>query len=532
MMQQPGNGMAPPQYQQQQQQQPQQQWMMPQQHPPHMWAQQQVAPQQMIQQYGGGNSGGSGDEIKSLWIGDLQYWMDETYVSNCFLPTGDVATVKIIRNKQSGQPEGYGFIEFRSRAGAENALQTYNGTPMPSSEQNFRLNWATLGAGTYPSCKGAKVVTDRTTGRSKGYGFVRFGDESEQMRAMTEMNGVVCSSRPMRIGPAATKSGTVGGMQKAPYQSAQGSQGESDPNNTTIFVGGLDPSVSDDVLRQVFGQFGELIHVKIPVGKRCGFVQFANRACAEQALSILNGTELGGQSVRLSWGRSPSSKQVTEDYHYISTPDESVAAAGSSISITRLAVTVRRGTSWAAREGLLVFTFVGLGARIKLNSVLTAFAEYVFSAGIPSFGALVRQSTTVENTLSSTQKKRLFQFLKESKGLPSMSNKNCDKGRRKLANSKNFVYTPTLPSGKSTILSSGPGSSGCSASGGVLTWCGEVPWCYVAYADVGYQGMKDTVAIGIVCLVYESRVSSKFTWYRKGILEDPNNHFLGSSDSP
>ncbi|GJU68507.1 putative transcription factor/ chromatin remodeling BED-type(Zn) family protein [Tanacetum coccineum] len=91
MQQQPGNGMAPPQYQQQQQQQPQQQWMMPQQQPPHMWAQQQqqVAPQQMIQQYGGGNSGGSGDEIKSLWIGDLQYWMDETYVSNCFLPTGD-----------------------------------------------------------------------------------------------------------------------------------------------------------------------------------------------------------------------------------------------------------------------------------------------------------------------------------------------------------------------------------------------------------------------------------------------------------
>lgn len=301
-------------------------------------------PQQ--QQYPGGGAQQSSDEIRSLWIGDLQYWMDETYVTNCFYNTGEVATVKIIRNKQTGQPEGYGFIEFRSRAGAENALQTYNGTLMPSTEQNFRLNWATLGAGErrnddtpdytifvgdlaadvsdyvlqetfktlYPSIKGAKVVTDRTTGRSKGYGFVRFGDESEQIRAMSEMNGVLCSSRPMRIGPAATKSGTSGGgggmgMQKAPYQSAQGSQGESDPNNTTIFVGGLDPSVSDDALRQVFGQFGELIHVKIPVGKRCGFVQFANRSCAEQALSILNGTELGGQNVRLSWGRSPSSKQ-------------------------------------------------------------------------------------------------------------------------------------------------------------------------------------------------------------------------------
>lgn len=347
---QPGNGMAPPPPQQSYQQQqppPQQQWMMPpqqQQHPlpPHMWAQQQQqVPQQMMQGGYGGGVGGGSDEIRSLWIGDLQYWMDETYVTNCFYNTGEVVTVKIIRNKQTGQPEGYGFIEFRSRAGAENALQTYNGTLMPSTEQNFRLNWATLGAGerrnddtpdytifvgdlaadvsdyvlqetfknVYPSCKGAKVVTDRTTGRSKGYGFVRFGDEGEQLRAMTEMNGVVCSSRPMRIGPAATKSGAGGGMQKAPYQNAQGSQGESDPTNTTIFVGGLDPSVSDEALRQVFGQFGELIHVKIPVGKRCGFVQFANRACAEQALSMLNGTELGGQSVRLSWGRSPSSKQ-------------------------------------------------------------------------------------------------------------------------------------------------------------------------------------------------------------------------------
>lgn len=39
------------------------------------------------------------------------------------------------------------------------------------------------------------------------------------------------------------------------------------------------------------------------------------RACAEQALSMLNGTQLGGQSVRLSWGRSPSSKQVLIYFH-------------------------------------------------------------------------------------------------------------------------------------------------------------------------------------------------------------------------
>ncbi|KAF5478888.1 hypothetical protein F2P56_005413 [Juglans regia] len=341
--------------QQSQQYQQQQQWMMMQQSqqqpvPPAGWAPQAVPPQlaqaqAQAQQYPAPQNSGS-EEVRSLWIGDLLPWMEENYLLTCFTHTGEVVSAKVIRNKQTGVSDGYGFIEFVSHAAADRVLQTYNGTLMPSTEQNFRLNWATLGAGerrqedgpdhtvfvgdlaadvtdyllqetfkaVYKSVKGAKVVTDRTTGRSKGYGFVRFGDESEQLRSMTEMNGQYCSTRPMRIGPAATKK-PVGGQQyqKPTYQNTQGNQGENDRNNTTIFVGGLDSSVTDDLLRQVFGQFGELVHVKIPMGKRCGFVQFASRASAEQALSLMNGTQLGGQSIRLSWGRSPSNKQTQPD---------------------------------------------------------------------------------------------------------------------------------------------------------------------------------------------------------------------------
>lgn len=47
--------------------------------------------------------------------------------------------------------------------------------------------------------------------------------------------------------------------------------------SSQIFVGGLDPNVSDEDLRQPFLQYGEVVSVKIPVGKGCGFVQFANR---------------------------------------------------------------------------------------------------------------------------------------------------------------------------------------------------------------------------------------------------------------
>ncbi|KAG6573194.1 Polyadenylate-binding protein RBP45B, partial [Cucurbita argyrosperma subsp. sororia] len=345
---QPVPGVAPhsmphqaPQYQQQQPPY----MMMPPQPPqvqpaPQMWPQQ---PQASSPQ-GQPSQPANADEVRTLWIGDLQYWMDENYIFNCLAHTGEISSVKVIRNKQTGQSEGYGFIEFLTRPAAERVLQTYNGTPMPNGAQNFRLNWASAGekrqddspdytifvgdlAGDvtdyvlqetfrarFTSVKSAKVVIDRITGRTKGYGFVKFGDETEQMRAMTEMNGVLCSTRPMRIGPAANKN-TSGSQQyaKTSYQNPQGAQDENDPNNTTLFVGNLDSNITDDILRQVFGQYGELVHVKIPVGKRCGFVQFSDRNCAEEALRMLNGSQIGGQNIRLSWGRSSSNKLPQAD---------------------------------------------------------------------------------------------------------------------------------------------------------------------------------------------------------------------------
>ncbi|XP_017220219.1 polyadenylate-binding protein RBP47 isoform X2 [Daucus carota subsp. sativus] len=291
----------------------------------------------------------SSEENKTIWIGDLQPWMDEHYLQSCFAPTGEAIAVKIIRNKQTGQSERFGFIEFLSHAAAEKVLQTYNGTAMPNADQlAFRLNWATFSTGErrqdagsdlsvfvgdlasdvtdtvlhetfatrYPSVRGAKVVVDANTGRSKGYGFVRFGDETERSRAMTEMNGQYCSSRPMRIGVATPKKPSTqqqfsqvlsGGA------AANGAHSENDTSNTTVFVGGLDSEITDEELKQTFSEFGEVLSVKIPVGKGCGFVQFSNRSSAEDAIQQLNNTVIGKQTVRLSWGRTPANKQLRMD---------------------------------------------------------------------------------------------------------------------------------------------------------------------------------------------------------------------------
>ncbi|KAF2324414.1 hypothetical protein GH714_013789 [Hevea brasiliensis] len=234
-----------------------------------------------------------------------------------------IASIKVIRNKQTGLSEGYGFVEFFTPAEAEQVLQSYTGILMPiqnslsvstgqhlarvTSDQKMHLIFLFS----------AKVVFDANTGRSKGYGFVRFGDDSERAQAMAEMNGVYCSSRPMRIG-AATPRKSSGYQQQGGYASngafGQGFQSDGDSTNTTIFVGGLDPNVTDEDLKQPFSQYGEIVSVKIPVGKGCGFVQFGNRSNAEEALQKLNGTVIGKQTVRLSWGRNPANKQFRSDF--------------------------------------------------------------------------------------------------------------------------------------------------------------------------------------------------------------------------
>lgn len=179
----------------------------------------------------------------------------------------------------------------------------------------------------FPSCKSAKIMTDPISGMSRGYGFVRFSDETDQQRALTEMQGVYCGNRPMRISTATPKNkGPAGGpgqlgMAGAPpagmyppamgggppmgyYGAPQPMNQFTDPNNTTVFVGGLSGYVTEDELRSFFQGFGEITYVKIPPGKGCGFVQFVQRHAAEMAINQMQGYPIGNSRVRLSWGRS------------------------------------------------------------------------------------------------------------------------------------------------------------------------------------------------------------------------------------
>lgn len=47
--------------------------------------------------------------------------------------------------------------------------------------------------------KSARVITDRDTGRSKGFGFVEFEDEANNQKALDELNGKELDGRAISV---------------------------------------------------------------------------------------------------------------------------------------------------------------------------------------------------------------------------------------------------------------------------------------------------------------------------------------------
>ncbi len=121
-------------------------------------------------------------------------------------------------NKFTGEPAGYGFINFDSDQRAILTMHRLGGKVIPNSNPpvRFKLNhnstrlqqgepdtsiWVgdltadvddyalyQFFSQRYQTVRCAKVVLD-DSGYSKGYGFVRFGSEAEQQHALANMTG-------------------------------------------------------------------------------------------------------------------------------------------------------------------------------------------------------------------------------------------------------------------------------------------------------------------------------------------------------
>lgn len=78
----------------------------------------------------------SNTDRKSLWVGDIEPWMTEEYLSGLFSKTGAVVVgCKIIKDKATGAPLNYGFVEFDSHEMAAKVLQLLNNSMNPATNK-------------------------------------------------------------------------------------------------------------------------------------------------------------------------------------------------------------------------------------------------------------------------------------------------------------------------------------------------------------------------------------------------------------
>ncbi|KAL0344638.1 UNVERIFIED_CONTAM: ribonucleoprotein A, chloroplastic [Sesamum radiatum] len=176
-----------------------------------------------------------------VFVGNLPFSVDSAGLAGLFEQAGNVQMVEVIYDKMSGRSRGFGFVTMSTIEEVEAAVEKFNGYelegrvlrvnsgPPPSKRENssFRggprggmnsdntnrvyvgnLAWGVdnLALETLFSEQGnvkeARVVYDRESGRSRGFGFVTYSSPEEVNNAVESLDGVDLNGRPIRVSPA------------------------------------------------------------------------------------------------------------------------------------------------------------------------------------------------------------------------------------------------------------------------------------------------------------------------------------------
>ena len=69
-----------------------------------------------------------------LYVGNLPYSVTESGLRELFAPAGEIASVAVITDRDTGRPRGFAFVEMADAAGAQKAIATINGTTLDNRQ--------------------------------------------------------------------------------------------------------------------------------------------------------------------------------------------------------------------------------------------------------------------------------------------------------------------------------------------------------------------------------------------------------------
>ncbi|XP_028618136.1 nucleolysin TIA-1 isoform X3 [Grammomys surdaster] len=151
----------------------------------------------------------------------------------------------------------------------------------------------------------ARVVKDMATGKSKGYGFVSFFNKWDAENAIQQMGGQWLGGRQIRTNwatrkPPAPKSTYESNSKQLSYDEVVS---QSSPSNCTVYCGGVTSGLTEQVMRQTFSPFGQIMEIRVFPDKGYSFVRFSSHESAAHAIVSVNGTTIEGHVVKCYWGK-------------------------------------------------------------------------------------------------------------------------------------------------------------------------------------------------------------------------------------
>jgi nucleolysin TIA-1/TIAR len=208
-----------------------------------------------------------------VFVGDLSPEVSDEVLQKAFGAFGSLSDARVMWDMNSGKSRGYGFLAFRDKTDAEQAIATMNGEWLGS--RAIRVNWA----------------------NQKTQGLGGPGDNMSSMPTSPPPS----SNFGNQMAPMGyPSSGSVGAM--SGYDSSM-MMGTSANFNTTVYVGNLAPYTTQADLIPLFQTVGYLQEVRMQADRGFAFIKLDTHEHASQAITQLQGQLIHGRPIKCSWGK-------------------------------------------------------------------------------------------------------------------------------------------------------------------------------------------------------------------------------------
>ncbi|XP_065350561.1 ELAV-like protein 1 isoform X10 [Cloeon dipterum] len=164
-----------------------------------------------------------------------------------------------------------------------------NYLPQTMTQEEIRSLFSSIGE--VESCK---LIRDKVTGQSLGYGFVNYHRPEDAEKAINTLNGLRLQNKTIKVSYARPSSEAIKGA--------------------NLYVSGLPKNMTQQDLENLFSPYGRIITSRIlcdnitGLSKGVGFIRFDQRVEAERAIQELNGTIPKGSTepITVKFANNPS----------------------------------------------------------------------------------------------------------------------------------------------------------------------------------------------------------------------------------